>query len=111
MSIDTEFAWVGRANVIQRALTDGGVELSASDQEAITKVSAAFGDFCIDTETTPDLVVYEDGVVSLVIGNTPGIVPGLYRVNLTVFDAVTPEGYAWGKFNLIVRTTEDCGSS
>jgi len=110
MSLDTEFAWVGRANVIRRALTDEGEELSSSDQEAITKVAASFGDFCLDTDTTPDLAEYEDGVVSLVIGKTPGIVAGLYRVNLTVFDAATPEGYAWGKFNLIVRAEEDCES-
>ena len=109
MSLETEYAYLGRANVIRRSLRDEDEELTEPEYQAITKVQASFGDFCLDTDTTPDYITHAEGVVSLVIGTVPGLEVGLYRVKLIVFDAVTPDGLGWGSFNLIVQSAEDCG--
>jgi len=110
MSRDTETAYIGRANTIKRVLRRQGVDLSEDDRAAVTRVTANFGAFCLDTDVVADPIEYdsEAGTVAMQIGLVEGIAVGRYDLILTVFDAATPEGFAWGGFRVTVREWAVC---
>jgi len=110
MSRNTETAYIGRANSIKRVLQRAGEALDESSRLAITRVTAKFGTYCIDTDVGADPIEYDSatGTVSMQIGLVTGIVEGQYNLKLTAFDAATPEGFAWGNVHVLVKSWEAC---
>lgn len=103
-----EYAYIGRDNVIKRVLLIDGSALSAGEKAAITRVTAKFGSYCLDTAVVDDNISYNDGTVSLTIGLVTGIKKGLYTVELTVYDPTMLNGKAWGSFTVYVDNWESC---
>lgn len=110
MARDTETAFVGRANTIKRVLRRQGSDLGDDDRLAVTRVTANFGAYCLDTDVGADPITYDSdtGAVAMQIGLVPNIEPGRYDLTLTVFDAETPEGFAWGSFRVSVVEWATC---
>jgi hypothetical protein len=108
MARGPEYAYIGRANTIKRVLQSAAVDLTAPQQAAITRVTAGFGTYCIDTDVALDPISYADGTVEMQIGLVTGLTAGEYQVEITCYDAATPEGYAWGRFDLVVESWGAC---
>ena len=103
-----EQAWINRANTIRRVLRDASGDLDRTQQAAITRVVARVDGHCLDTYKAADPIEYSDGAVEMQLGLVPGITPGFKTVRLSVYDAETPEGKAWGEFRVRVQKWEDC---
>lgn len=106
MSLET--VYIGRANVIRRTLQEDGEDLAAPAQSAITRVMVAFGPYCVDTDEAADPISYSSGVVEMQLGLLPGIAEGQHDALITAFDASTPEGYAWGRFEVSIEPWPVC---
>lgn len=98
MTIEREAAYVGRENRIRRTLRINGAELTQDQRDAVTRVVATWGSIALDTDVQSDPISYIDGVVELQPGLATGIAEGEFDVKLTVFDAVSVQGRAWGHF-------------
>ena len=106
MSLET--VYIGRANVIRRTLQEDGEDLGAAEQNAITRVMVAFGPYCVDTNEATDPISYASGVVEMQLGLLSGIAEGQHDALITAFDAATPEGYAWGRFEVSIEPWPVC---
>jgi len=102
MSNDIETAWVGRANEVRRVLTKNGAELSSDEKTAVSKVEVRLSQTAVDTNSDPNVVSYDNGIVSIRFGRISGIEAGTHRATLVVYDSNTPDGYNWGFFTVNV---------
>jgi len=109
--IADEYAYIGRDNVINRVLLIDGAVLSSDDKAAITRVTAKFGSYCLDTDVADDNITYSDGTVSLTLGLVSGIKKGLYTVKLIVYDPTMTNGKAWDSFTVFVDNWDACNDS
>jgi len=103
-----EIGYIGRGNTIRRKLQQDGVDLTEDQQAAVTRVQVLFGDYCIDTDVVADPISYADGVVEFQPGLVTDVAVGDYEARILAFDAVTPQGYAWGQFALEMRAWDAC---
>jgi hypothetical protein len=105
--IADENAYIGRDNKIKRALLIDGKTLSNNEKAAITQVTVKIGPHCLDT-VVGDNISYSDGVIEMTIGLIEGIRKGMYKAEITVFDALLPNGKAWGSFTVFVDNWDSC---
>lgn len=105
-----ENAYIGRANITRRYLRIDGQPLSLEDRQAVTKVQFRLGPHCVDSTVVEDPINYyvEDGTVDIRIGLIPDIEEGTLTGKLIVYDAATPEGKAWGAFDVVVMPWAAC---
>ena len=110
MARETETVFIGRANITRRVLQSEATDLLEGPRNAITRVMAHFGEYCLDTNVGADPIEYvaADGAVEMQLGLVPGIAVGRYELLVTCFDAATPEGYAWGEFRIDVKPWPIC---
>jgi hypothetical protein len=109
MSTERETVYIGRANVIRRVLQANDADLTEVQQSAVTRVQFAFGTHCLDTANVSDPISYADGVVEMQLGLVAGLEAAKNVVGrLIVYDAVTPEGKAWGSVTLQIVEWEAC---
>lgn len=104
-----ETIYLGRDNEVRRVLTANGQPLSAQQQAAVTRVVVRVGDVCLDTDVAMDPIEYVDGVVTLKLGLSEELKPGMCNARLTVYDQANPNGLAFGDFALQVVAWGVCG--
>lgn len=102
MIID-EYAYIGRDNIIRRALLIDGVALTNIEKAAVERVTLKLGQYCLDTDDSDDPIEYVDGVVNIQVGLIPELKRGTYTAEMTVYDTVYTNGKAWGSFTVLVE--------
>jgi hypothetical protein len=102
----TETAYKNRDNIIRRSLLKSGQPLSTVEKAAITRVIADVGPLRVDS-SAGSLIWWDGEYVNIRAGLIPEIRVREYDVKLTVFDAETPNGKAWGSFPMSVISWGD----
>lgn len=103
-------ARVGRDNPTVLRLT---IDNETVPQSAVTRAVFRFGDWCLDTSEPGDPIELIDSAtrVQMRLGLVQDIAPGIYPGRLTVFDAQSANGIAWGEsvIHVIVEDWPTCG--
>ena len=94
--------YIGRGNtesIRLRYIPEGETEYETVEDDTVLRAVFRFGAYCLDTET--DIAGYitlaeNATVVRIKPGLVAGITEGQYSGWLTVYDALNPDGLAWG---------------
>jgi len=106
----SEKIYIDRDNLIQRQLTKAGAELSQADKDAITEAQIYIGGICWKASVS-DAVTVDDGYVILQLGPEETLPDaGTYTAYITIFDADTTDGYAWGSFKVDIEEWPGCST-
>ena len=93
----TETIYLGHDNIIDLLLTADG---EVVDISATTRATAQFGGIYIDSDTSLSAFDWsegEDGILHLTFGKET-ILTGTYKVVITLYDPVNPDGVVWDYF-------------
>jgi len=104
--------YLGRDNAIEWALLADGQPVTAG---SITRVvlwlpadaSVNAVEVTLDSLTDPDITLIESATKVRIEAGGRALKPGAYTGYLTVYDAVSPDGLAWG--SMLVRIVERPG--
>jgi hypothetical protein len=101
-------AYIGRDNEERLELLQDGSTVAAS---AVTRAVLRSSAFCIDTDEDPDIIYFDEDNTVLCI--KPGLIPDLtarvrHTCKITIWDALTTNGYAWDSVELRSATWDIC---
>ena len=113
-------AYIGRDNEERlELLQDGSTVAVSAVTRAVLQSSGgilrttkvATDPICIDSDTDPDLIYFDEDNTVLCI--KPGLIPDLvngeqHTCKITVFDELTSNGYAWDSVTLRAATWNIC---
>ena len=101
-------AYIGRDNEERLELLQDGSTVATS---AVTRAVFRSSAFCIDTDEDPTIIYFDEDNTILCI--KPGLIPDLtagerHTCYITVWDALTDDGYAWGNVTVKVVAWSIC---
>jgi hypothetical protein len=113
-------AYIGRDNEERlELLQDGSTVAVSAVTRAVLQSSGgilrttkvATDPICIDSDTDPDLIYFDEDNTVLCI--KPGLIPDLvndeqHTCKITIWDALTTNGYAWDRVKLRSATWNIC---
>ena len=94
--------YIGRGNVesiLLRLRPVGGSAYQDVDDDTVLRAVFRFSTYCLDTDTdvAGNIELAENAtVVNMKLGLISGLVAGQYDGYLTIYDALNPDGLAWG---------------
>jgi len=88
----------------------GGSAFETVEDDAVTRATFRFGDYCIDTDDAEPLIELQDNAtkVAMKLGLIDELVAGRYAGYLTVFDATNTAGLPWQKMTVRVSSWPIC---
>jgi hypothetical protein len=101
-------AYINRDNEERLELLQDGSTVAVS---AVTRAVLRSSSFCIDTDDDPDIIYFDENNTILCI--KPGLIPDLtngvqHMCYITVWDALTVNGYAWDTVKMKSVTWNIC---
>ena len=101
-------AYIGRDNEERLELLQGGSTVATS---AVTRAVFRSSAFCIDTDEDPTIIYFDEDNTILCI--KPGLISGISSgdklpCNLTIWDALSTNGYAWAKIEIVASSWNLC---
>jgi hypothetical protein len=107
--------YIGRGNtesISLRLKPVGMDDYQDVEDDSVLRAVFRFSDYCLDTDTDVDghIALAENAtVVELKPGLISGLVAGQYAGWLTIYDALNPDGIAWGEEIIVnVRAWSSC---
>ena len=112
LAIGPEYTQVSGENAIEWALLADGQPVTAGSVQRVVlwlpaAASANAVEVTLDSSTDSDITLIESATKVRIEAGDRALNPGSYAGYLTVYDAATPDGLAWG--SMVVRVVERPG--
>ena len=99
--------YIGRGNfesILLKKRAVGEADFETVDDDTVLRAVFRFSTYCLDTDT--DVAGYIElaenaTVVNMKLGLISGLVAGQYDGYLTIYDALNPDGLAWGDMVIV----------